>query len=68
MIFLNSNLYIDNLMGHGEQYDGLFYTSHDSRDIEFTVYNMTLNNLKQLSKSESSIFYIDKNNIVNMDG
>ena len=55
-------------MGHGEQYDGLFYTSHDSRDIEFTVYNMTLNNLKQLSKSESSIFYIDKNNIVNMDG
>jgi len=60
-------MYINNLVGHGEK-DGLFYTSYDSVDVAFTAYNMTLNNLYQLSKSESSIISVDKNNDIHMNG
>jgi len=59
-------VYIKNLIGNGE--DGLFYTSHDSLDIKFNSFNVTLHNLYQLNKYDSSIINIDKNNNVTMEG
>jgi len=59
-------MYINNLKGNGEE-GGLFYTSKDSFNINFSGYNITLNNLYQLNKSETSIIYIDKNNFPSFD-
>jgi len=60
-------MYIKNLIGNGEE-GGLFYTSKESLNVEFNVYNVTLNGLYQSEKHETSIIYIDTNNYVNMDG
>ena len=54
-------MYIEDLMGCGEE-DGLFYTTHDSSEIDFNGYNITLDNLYQSGKSDTSIMYIENNN------
>ena len=64
--FFYRNIYIKKLIGNGEQ-DGLFYTSHDSLNIEFNAYNVTLNDLYQSNKHETSILYLEKNNFANID-
>jgi len=61
------NMYIKELIGNGEE-DGLFYTSHDSTNVDFTGYNITLYNLFQLNKFETSIIYLTKNNYPIIDG
>ncbi len=60
-------MYIKNLEGNGEE-GGLFYTSHNSFNVEFNGYNITLYDLYQKHKSETSIFYIDKNNFPTING
>ncbi|OUM57802.1 hypothetical protein PIROE2DRAFT_17101 [Piromyces sp. E2] len=56
---------INKLIGNGEY--GLFYTSHDSKNINFSALNVTLNGLYQLSERESTFFYIEtKNNFKNV--
>jgi len=60
-------MYLKNLIGNGGS-GGLFYTSHDSFDVEFNSYNVTLYDLYQLSRYDTSIIYIDKNNYFNMNG
>jgi len=53
-------LYLKNLIGSGED-DGLFYTSYEPLDVEFIAKNITLENLYQLNKFDSSIIYIETN-------
>jgi len=60
-------MYIKKLIGNGKE-DGLFYTSHDSLEVKFTANNITLYNLYQSYKHDTSIIYIEKNNNVTMDG
>jgi len=57
-------LSIKNLIGNGE--DGLFYTSHESINIEFIAQNITLENLYQLNQFDSSLLIIENNNYVNI--
>jgi len=59
-------MYIDNLIGNGEN-DGLFYTSHDSKNIIFKAKNVTLDNLYQKNQFDSSLIYIERNNNVTMN-
>jgi len=58
--------YIQNLIGNGDQ-GGLFYTSNNSLDVKFTANNVTLYNLYQSNKQETSIFFIGKNNTIRID-
>jgi len=62
-----NNVYINNLIGNGEE-GGLFYTSHDSLYIEFIANNITLYNLYQSNRHDTSIIHIEKNNNVYIDG
>jgi len=55
------------LIGHGDL-EGLFYTAHDSFGVVFKASNVELNNLYQLSMSETSIIYAEKNNNVTLEG
>jgi len=61
------DIYIKNLKGNGKQ-AGLFYTSQDSKKIEFNAYNVTLYDLYQTDKHETSIIYIERSNNVTIDG
>ena len=65
--FLNRDVYIKNLKGNGEE-GGLFYTSNESSNVEFNAYNVTLHDLYQSDKLETSIIYNNTNSYVNMDG
>jgi len=58
---------IKNLIGNGEE-GGLFYTSIEPLNVEFYAYNVTLHDLYQSDKHETSIIYVDTNNYVSMDG
>jgi len=60
-------MYVKNLIGNGRD-DGLFYTSHDSLNIQFNAYNITLYDLYQINKLETSIFYFERNNFPIIDG
>jgi len=52
------------LIGNGEY--GLFYTCHDSKNIEFSASNVVLNDLYQLSNKENTIFYVEGTNKINL--
>ena len=57
-------MYINKLIGNGEY--GLFYTCHDSKNIEFSASNVVLNDLYQLSNKENTIFYVEGTNKINL--
>ena len=57
-------MYINKLIGNGEL--GLFYTSHDSKNVEFSASNVVLNELYQLSNKENTIFYVEEKNKINL--
>jgi len=49
----------------GNDIGGLFYNSQNSYYITLSAKNITLNNLYQLNRKESTLMYFDINNIVN---
>jgi len=57
------NIKINNLIGN--DIGGLFYNSQNSYYITLSAKNITLNNLYQLNRKESTLMYFDTNNIVN---
>ncbi|KAL6612841.1 7 transmembrane sweet-taste receptor of 3 GCPR-domain-containing protein [Neocallimastix sp. 'constans'] len=58
-----TNIKINNLIGN--DIGGLFYNSQNSYYITLSAKNITLNNLYQLNRKESTLMYFDTNNIVN---
>ncbi|ORX76364.1 hypothetical protein BCR32DRAFT_271328 [Anaeromyces robustus] len=61
------NLEIYNMVGNGPENDGLFYHSHDSSFITLNVNGLRLNNLRQESKRDSTIIFIDYKNIATFE-
>jgi len=57
-------MYINKMVGNGE--DGLFYNSHNSKNITFEANNVVLNELQQKSDFESTILHVEKDNKVKL--